>query len=165
MKNLFLALLMVCAFIQVDAQISGKCIRVVDGDTYIFVTKKGDTLKVRDAYINTPEPKNAACSVAQPYAAESSQVAKEMLLNNSFKIKTFGTDSYNRTLAYAILPDGNYYHRLMIQNGHAWSYRQTGANYKRQQAARAKGIGLWQNPEAVNPSEWLKRHSTHKVKS
>lgn len=162
MKNLFLALLLVCAFGQIEAQTSGKCIRVVDGDTYVFVTKKGDTLKVRDAYINTPEPKNSACSVAQPYSAESSQVAKEVLLNNNFKIKILGTDSYNRTLAYAILPNGVYYHRFMIENGHAWSYRQTGVNYSRQLQAKSKNVGLWQSGDAVNPSVWLKQYSTHK---
>jgi len=162
MKKLFLALLMLCAILSTTAQISGKCIRVVDGDTYIFVTSKNDTLKVRDAYINTPEPKNSVCSLAQPFSAESSQAAKDLLLNKEFKIRVFSTDPYNRTLAYAILPDGSYYHRIMLNKGYAWSYQQSGKNYYRQQWARANKIGLWQNMNAVNPSDWLRKYSTHK---
>jgi len=163
MKNLFLALLCVCAFVQTEAQIKGRCIRVVDGDTYVFVTTKNDTLKVRDAYINTPEPKNATCSVAQPYSEKSSQVARETLLNRTFKIRILGEDVYGRTLAYAILDKG-LYHKMMIEKGHAWSYRQKGVNYMLQQDARQAGLGLWQDNEAINPSEWLKKYSTHKKK-
>lgn len=162
MKKLFLSLLLVCAFINGEAQISGKCIRVVDGDTYLFVTSKNDTLRIRDAFINTPEPKNSACAVAQPYSAESSQIAREALLNNTFRIKVFSVDSYNRTLAYAILPNGQFYHTMMLENGHAWSYRQKGKHFQMQLKAKSKGIGLWQNKNAVNPSEWLRMHSTHK---
>lgn len=164
MKNLFLALMLVCALVTVEAQISGKCIRVVDGDTYIFVTSKKDTLKVRDAYINTPEPKNAACSVAQPYSDKSSFVANTILLNRTFKIKVLGEDVYGRTLAWAKLDDIGYYHKYMIKNGYAWSYKQSGVNYKLQQEAKDKAFGLWLNKDAVNPTEWLKKYSTHKKK-
>lgn len=161
-KQFFALLLMLCAIISAPAQISGKCIRVVDGDTYIFVTSKKDTLKVRDAYINTPETKNPACSEAQPFSAESTRKAKELLLENTFKIRVLGVDSYGRTLAYAILPNGNYYHRVMLNSGYAWSYLQNGKNFYRQQWAQAQKIGLWQYPNPINPSVWLRTHSTHK---
>lgn len=165
MKNLFLALLCVCAFGNIEAQISGKCIRVVDGDTYIFVTSKNDTLRIRDAFCNTPEPKNSVCSLAQPYSSEASQKANEMLLNNTFKIKLLGyNDIHNRPLAYAILPNGKYYHRFMIENGYAWSYLQKGRNYKLQLKAKSSGVGLWIDKNAVNPSDWLKMYNTHKKK-
>lgn len=164
MKNPFLALLlMLCAIISAPAQISGKCIRVVDGDTYIFVTSKNDTLKIRDAFCDTPEKKNPTCILEQPYSKESSAIGAEVLLNKQFKVKLLGySDIHKRPLGYAILPDGTYYHRYMIENGHAWSSQQKGKHYKLQLKAKAAGIGLWQNPEAVMPSEWRRKYNTHK---
>lgn len=162
MKKVFLLLCILVVNLTVNAQfLNGKCLRVVDGDTYIFATAK-DTLKIRDAYINTPEPKNAACSLAQPFSAESSAKAKEILLDQYFKIRVIGEDVYGRKLAYAILDKIGYYHKYMLFNGYSWSYKQFGANYRVQQAAKEKGVGLWQDPNAINPSVWLKTYTTHK---
>lgn len=163
MKKLLLLLLVFLATATVaNAQtFTGKCIRVVDGDTYIFATAK-DTLRIRDAYMNTPEPKNSVCSTAQPYSAEASAIAKKLLLGNEFKIRVIGTDIYGRKLAYASLADIGFYHRYMITNGYAWSYQQSGANYKLQQYAKKNEVGLWQDESAINPSVWLKTYNTHK---
>ena len=162
MKKLLLSLVFLALATVANAQfLTGKCIRVVDGDTYIFATAK-DTIKVRDAYMNTPEPKNSVCSKPQPYSTESSDVAKKLLLGVEFRIRVIGTDVYGRKLAYAILNDIGYYHKYMISNGYSWSYRQSGANYKLQEEARSNKVGLWQDESAVNPSVWLKTYSTHK---
>lgn len=50
----------------------------------------------------------------------------------------------------------------MISNGYAWSYKQSGVNYKLQIKAKKNGLGLWKNLNAVNPTLWLK---IHRVKS
>lgn len=77
MKKILIVLLFFISIFQSFSQYKfGKCIKVVDGDTYIFVTGK-DTLKVRDAYINTPEKKNSVCNETQPFAIESTDKAKE----------------------------------------------------------------------------------------
>lgn len=143
---------------------NGKCIRVVDGDTYIFVTTSKDTLKIRDAYMNTPESKNSACSEQQPYSTESTEKAKEYLLDKDFKIRILGTDVYGRKIAYAVLNDNILYHKVMIREGYAWSFRQSGANYRLQKEAKANSLGLWQYENPINPSIWLKTYSTHKIK-
>lgn len=162
MKKILLSLVFLALAITANAQtFTGKCIRVVDGDTYIFATAK-DTLRIRDAYMNTPEPKNAVCSKAQPYSVEASAIAKKLLLGNEFKIRVIGTDVYGRKLAYASLDDIGFYHRYMITNGYAWSYRQSGANYRLQEYAKKNEVGLWQNQDAINPSVWLKTYATHK---
>lgn len=162
MKKILIVFLLLLSTLNVFSQFKyGKCIRVVDGDTYIFVTGK-DTLKVRDAYINTPENKNSICGETQPYAKESSEIAKDLLLNKEFKIGIVGTDIYGRKLAYAVLKDGTKYHKYMISNGYAWSYKQSGTNYNLQLKAKKKKVGLWQNLNAVNPTVWLK---IHRVKS
>lgn len=161
MKKLLLLITIFLTF-SVSAQFtSGKCIRVVDGDTYIFVTSK-DTLKIRDAYMNTPETKNSACTKAQPYSNEATEKAKEYLLGKEFKIQIMGTDIYGRTLAYAKLPDGTYFHKVMIANGFAWSYKQSGINYRLQKKAQKDKLGLWKDEDSVDPSVWLKVHTTQK---
>jgi endonuclease YncB( thermonuclease family) len=162
MKKLLLLSLLLASLICNAQFVKGKCIRVVDGDTYIFVSKKGDTLRVRDAYSNSPEKKNSIVSVYQTFANESTLEATKLLQGKEFSIKINGEDSYGRTIAFAKLPVVGYFHRHMINYGYSWSYKQKGKNYKLQLKAQAAKVGLWAYDNPTNPSVWLKKYNTHK---
>lgn len=162
MKRQFLLIALI-ATCTVNAQyIQGRCIRVVDGDTYMFAINNGDTIKVRDAYCNTPERKNAACKLEQPFGLAATLFAKDFLLNKMFSIRIVGYDIYGRTLAYAKV-DNVLYHKAAINAGMAWANKQSGVNYRLQKKAKKRKSGLWVSENQVNPSVWLKINTTKKI--
>jgi endonuclease YncB( thermonuclease family) len=162
MKKLISILLLLAITISLQSQfVKGKCIRVVDGDTYIFVSVGNDTLKVRDAFINTPEGKNGACSKEQPFYNEASLFATNLLLGKKISIKIKGVDVYGRTIALTKI-GRKFYHNILVVNGIGWAYEQKGIMFKKQRKAKRKTLGLWALPNSINPTDWLNKYSTKK---
>lgn len=162
MKKITIILtLLILAFTSKSQLLNGKVIRVVDGDTYIFVSTKNDTIRVRDAYANTPEGKNGACSKEQPFYKESKAFATKILEGKTVVIKVIKKDIYGRTLAATDI-GGEWFHTKVIKQGFAWDYNQKGLLYLVQKVAQVKRIGLWKAKKPINPSIWLKTYSTRK---
>jgi len=121
------------------ADITGKVVRVLDGDTIIVQ----DT-RVRLTGIDAPESKQA-------HGKASTRYLSKLINGNVVTIEGDKTDRYGRLLGKVVY-QGKDVNLQMVQEGHAWWYRR----YKRTQStsdqrayaqaentARSGRMGLW----------------------
>ena len=123
--------------------------RVVDGDTIVFKSGDAKTQRVRLAGIDTPE-------LDQPWGEEAKMALKGWAEDRMAKIRIVDIDRYGRSVA-TLWVDGENINRKLVAEGHAWVYRR----YLRDRAlpgleasAKASGLGLWSNEEAIEPRIW-----------
>ncbi len=127
-----------------------RVIRVIDGDT-LCLLMDGTAERVRLIGIDSPETVHPA-SPPEPFGAQSSQMAKELLSGRSVMLRykeAERRDRYDRILAYVYrVPDGLFINREMIRLGGAKAYPFNGHPYEEDFAraedeARSAELGLW----------------------
>ena len=139
------------------ADISGKVIRVIDGDTIYVRDYDNKTHKIRLAGIDAPE-------MSQPYGKESRSHLLELMYGKEVFIEAKKNDRYGRIIGTAF-HKGIDLNLVQVKVGMAWWYEY----YKDQQSSedqrlysiahdRAKKdkVGLWEDPLAINPYKWRK---------
>ena len=119
--------------------------RVVDGDT-IHVEGIGS---VRLIGVDTPESVDPRKPV-EFFAKESSEFTRRMTLAKVLRLEfdVQQKDKYNRTLAYAYLPDGTFLNAEIVKQGYSHAYTQYPFKYLEQfrgyeREARESRRGLW----------------------
>lgn len=128
-------------------KLSGKILRVIDGDTFVFQTAEG-SLKVRLDGIDAPELK-------QPFGLESSSFLKSYLYKKAL-LESKGVDRYGRTLG-VLFVEGSNINLQMVEKGYAWHFKKYSHNKalaKAEVRARKAKLGLWRKGTAVAPWEW-----------
>lgn len=150
------------------ATLAGKASEVSDGASVTVTDNAGTQRKVRLAAIDTPETR-------QPYAKESRQHLTDMVLGKAVKVEWHKQDRYGRIVGKLTLlspPCASCPKTLdaglaQLEAGLAWWDRET----RREQSlsdqgyyeyaefdAKARRIGLWQDPAPVPPWEWRKKN-------
>ncbi len=136
-----------------QSEISGKIVKVYDGDTATMVSS--DNLyryKLRFYGIDAPE-------LAQSGGKESQETLSEMILNREVTVQVMDCDRYGRTLG-KIYCDGRYINHEMVLAGQAWWYADYARNERDlQQAellARRERRGLWSRNQNQPPWEYRK---------
>jgi endonuclease YncB( thermonuclease family) len=134
-------------------QLSGKVVRVTDGDTFILLTSDEYEYTIRLYGIDAPE-------YDQPYGIMASQALTDMIADRDVAVTIMDTDNYGRQV-------GQVYHQGidinlgMVKNGHAWWYKQYArSNHGLAQAetqAREAGAGLWTGTRPVPPWLWRRK--------
>lgn len=157
------------------------------GPVRVLAVLDGDTLEVADAHkrrwrirlqgIDAPEmaqtrrERGTTCRTAvQPHAEAARQALVNKVRGRTVHIRTDGTRSYDRVVAYVLL-DRREINLEMVTEGWAWSVSRHHASARVQQAytraqreARAARRGLWLDEETeaapVHPTKWRveKRH-------
>jgi micrococcal nuclease len=152
--------------------VSGKCLRVIDGDT-IEVEYNNKRDKVRLIGVDTPETKDPRKPV-QYFGKEATEFTKKAVEGKNVRLEFDQTlrDKYDRLLAYVYLPNGEMLNAKIIKEGygHAYikypfKYLEEFRNYEKQ--AREKGLGLWgkrdvkENPKKARaPNETTYKEET-----
>jgi len=125
--------------------------RVSDGDTLYIDNNSTEGLKIRLIGINAPESANVYNRKEEPYGKESKAFVQELLLLKAVRLE-FDKDSldrFNRTLAYAYLPDSTMVNELILKEGWATvsTFHPNVKYVKRFLAAQRSAIsnkkGLW----------------------
>lgn len=148
---LILALLLSTAH-AADHHLQCKVVGISDGDTMTCLVNKAQ-LKVRLVHIDAPEQ-------AQPYGNKAKQALATLAFGKKVTLAVKGYDRYQRLLAVAYLENGKNINLALVQQGMAWTYRQTEPQYEyAQQQAQAAKIGLWQDRNPINPADWRKLQS------
>ncbi len=137
--------------------ITGKIVKVVDGDTVHILLGDRTKEKIRLAGIDAPERKQAFGNKSKKYL--SGLVAAETVI-----IEFDKRDRYGRIVGKIIF-NGQDINLGLVQSGLAWHYKK----YKREQSlddqiayavaennARKQKRGLWQDPHVVAPWKWRK---------
>ena len=157
-KNFSLQLLLLVAFLHlfacVQAQtISGKVVRVIDGDT-IEILSGGTRYRIRLNGIDCPEKQQA-------YGNEATKFVMDLCLQKKVTAKIIGTDRYDRHLAEIILSNGHNLNRELVKYGYAWHYKRYSNDKtldRLEKSARQQKIGLWANPKAIPPWEFRRKN-------
>lgn len=131
------------------AEIHGKVIRVLDGDT-IEVLQDKKPVRVRLANIDAPEKK-------QPFGRWSTNQLKAILAGQSVTVSYTQTDRYGRILGRVITANGTEANRQQVLKGAAWVYDRYNTDNSLpalQREAQTQKRGLWADNQPVPPWEW-----------
>lgn len=160
MKQILAALGLAAALINpvLADTISGRVVRVADGDTITILTPAKEQIRVRLAGIDAPEHNQAFGQVSKNYLSDA-------VAGQEVTIEYQHQDRYGRTIG-KVLIGGIDANLRQVQAGLAWWYRQyakeqSAADRRAYEAAedeaRAARKGLWQDAEPVAPWEFRRR--------
>lgn len=146
----------VCLFQNFSmAEDFGKVVSVTDGDTIKIVDKNGEQRKIRLYGIDAPEK-------GQGYGSKAEDMLSAMIAGKNVEYKIVDTDKYGRSIGYLYL-NGVCINAAMVKSGFAWVYtkycndRICSKMSQYQNEAKTKGLGLWQDANAIPPWDW--RHT------
>jgi endonuclease YncB( thermonuclease family) len=146
MKYLIYVLLLVCC--TADATLSGRVVKVTDGDTITILTAGNKQEKIRLIDIDAPEKGQDYCNRSQEYLAS-------MVAGKTVTVEYKGRDRYRRILG-TVYVEGKNVNEEMVRAGLAWEYYLT-KNRKikaLQEEAQRKRLNIWSMPNPVSPREY-----------
>jgi micrococcal nuclease len=132
----------------------GTIIRVIDGDTYVFLTSNGSFI-VRMYGIDAPERD-------QPYSKESSEFLSKYL-NNEAITKVNGTDKDDRSVG-TLLVNGRDINLLSIKGGFSWHYKRYSSDKDyaaAEEYAKRNKLRIWSLPNPIPPWTWRQRRARY----
>lgn len=133
--------------------LEGLVMRVEDGDTLDLTTQSGAQTIIRLYGIDAPEK-------AQPYGRQSRKALRDACLHKFVRVEVLDVDRYQRVVG-RVSCDGKDAGRSQITAGMAWVYRRYVAQrdplYLLERNARQQRLGLWRDPNPVEPWRW--RHA------
>ena len=137
-----------------DDYITGKVIKVLDGDTYDLLLKDNTTIRVRMEGIDAPEG-------GMPYYKKAQQYLRDLCQGQTIRVEKTGKDQYGRTLGFSFLKEGRELSREMLNAGYAWHYKQYNSDPELaalEDEARRSKRGLWKDKNPKSPWEVRKLH-------
>ena len=137
----------------IAAQITGKVIKVKDGDTIVVLDadKKQHTIRVAD--IDCPEKK-------QPFGSKAKWFVSDLIFSKEVYIKRKSIDRYGRIVGYVLFDDKDLSAEL-LKNGLAWHYVRYSDSkiYEElEKIARSKKIGIWSHSDFIAPWFWREKN-------
>jgi len=132
----------------------GTIIRVIDGDTYIFLTKTG-SITVRMLGIDAPERD-------QPFSKESAEFLSKYL-NRGATTKVNGTDKEDRSVG-TLFVNGRDINLLSVKGGYSWHYKRYSADEdyaEAEESARENKLMIWSLPNPIPPWTWRQRKTSY----
>lgn len=133
-----------------DFDLTGRVVRVADGDTVSVLDGSNTQHKVRLFGIDTPERD-------QPYGQAAKRSLMQLIDEKSVGVVIVTTDSYGRTVG-TLYRDGVNINVAMVASGYAWWYQYYAphehALQEAEQQARSQKLGLWAEPNPVAPWDW-----------
>lgn len=154
-KFLFLFLMTVACITLQSQTLTGRVVRIADGDTFTLLVEKKQH-RIRLYGVDAPETKGG-----QPYSQKAKDYLASMIAGRTVQVEVKDTDRYGRYLGVVSTTDIKDVNLDMIRSGMAWhySYYDNTTAYKSAQQQAQKGRkGLWRDPSPINPYEWRKNH-------
>lgn len=160
MKVLLLVLLQATAHAE-HLTLTGRIVRVLDGDTVTLQDERQTLHKLRLAGIDAPES-------AMPYGHQATLYLVSLVFAKNVEAVTYKQDRYGRTVATLMIgvQDINL---AMLQAGLAWHYKRFAQEQPAAQAqayslaeelARKHNLALWQDSDPAAPWDWRKSRRT-----
>lgn len=146
----------ICSGSLCAAEIQGKVIRVLDGDTIEIKTLPAKIvvyevpIRVRLINIDAPEKK-------QPFGRWSTSQLKTLVAGKQVTVSYSHKDRYGRIIGHVFTTNGTDASRFMVQSGAAWVYERHNTDESLpalQQEAQEQKRGLWADINSVPPWEW-----------
>jgi len=149
---------LVCLGAAADT-LSGRVVRVVDGDTLVLLISGHDQERIRLAGIDCPERRQA-------FGTRATQALARFAAGKEVTVEWEKRDRYGRIVGKVVY-GGKDVDLALVREGMCWWYRhyaheQSPADrvlYEDAEAkARGKGLGLWRDRNPVPPWEWRREH-------
>lgn len=124
----------------------GKSIKVDDGDTFTFLSKRKVSYRIRLDGIDAPEK-------GMPYARKAKEYLAALLLNQVIELRVISIDRYERYIC-KVYCNQKEVNLQMVQAGYAWHYTTYNKDTLLSQAeakAREHKAGLWQDKNPLAP--------------
>jgi endonuclease YncB( thermonuclease family) len=148
----YLVLLLILVVSSSGADVSGKVVKIADGDTLTILTFDKKQIKVRLSEIDAPERKQA-------FGNKSRQALINLCAGSRAILKNTSKDRYKRTLA-TVYCDGVDANTEMVKIGMAWVYDRYAKDktlYELQAYAQLEKLGLWADPSPTPPWEFRRK--------
>ncbi len=128
-----------------------RVVGITDGDTVTVLDEQNQQHTIRLAEIDAPER-------GQPGGDRSRQALSALVFSKTVSVQQTDTDRYGRVVA-RLFADGRDVNRAMVEQGHAWAYRQYLTDetlVATETRARSSRAGLWSmsDQQTVAPWEW-----------
>lgn len=126
--------------------LTGKVIRITDGDTIVILTEDKQQVKVRLDGIDCPES-------SQDFGTRAKQATSDLCFGKEVRIEKSGEDRYGRTLGFVYV--GNVgVNKELLRQGMAWHYKYYNKDQeyaKLETDAQKAKVGLWSQPNPTPP--------------
>lgn len=96
--------------------ITGRVVKLADGDTFTILVEGNKQVKVRFHGIDCPESK-------QDFGTRAKQFTSELVFSKTVNVQVKDVDRYGRTIGIVILPDGRILNEELLKAGLAWHYK------------------------------------------
>jgi endonuclease YncB( thermonuclease family) len=158
MRFAIIAICSLCFFPAHAKIITGRVVKIADGDTLTVLDRLNRQHKVRLIGIDAPERK-------QPFSTISRQHLANLVFGKKVRVEWYKRDHYQRVLGKVLL-NGQDINLEQLKAGLAWHYKQyqgdqlrgdRGLYAKAQKHASLKGIGLWSDSSPVAPWDFRRR--------
>jgi len=130
--------------------LSGKVVRIADGDTLTLLDASNTQHKIRLHGIDTPER-------GQPYGNAAREALEAHVAGQRIGVVIQDTDRYGRTVG-TVYRNGQNINLALVRDGWAWWYERYARNdhqlAQAQREAKAARRGLWQDSNPIPPWEW-----------
>lgn len=136
--------------------LTGKVVRVADGDTFVLLVDGNKQVRVRLHGIDAPE-----MTGSQPYCRQSKEKLSSLLEGKTVTVRVNGYDRYERALGIVSTDACKDVNLEMLRSGMAWHYKHfdhTPVYIKAAETARKNRVGLWRDKQPVNPYKWRRDH-------
>lgn len=158
-KAILLAITISCVAISCggNAQpdfVSGKVVKIVDGDTYDLLIDGDSTLRVRMDGIDAPER-------GMPFSKKARQYLGELCHGQIVRVNCTDCDHYGRIISFSYLEDGRELSREMLRAGYAWHFKEHNSDSELaelEKEAKCGHRGLWRDKNPMEPWENRRLH-------
>ena len=140
--------------------ITGKVIKVADGDTVTILTPANQQIRVRLNCIDAPEKKQA-------FGQKAKQSLSDLVFGKTVEVEKHDIDRYGRIVGTVYL-NGLDINLVQVERGYAWVYKQYCSNniyYEAENIAKSKQIGLWSQPNPIPPWAYRRNSKPQRIDS
>lgn len=146
-------LLIFLSFILLSSSeiITGKVVKVSDGDTITILTEKNEQIRIRFSGVDCPEK-------SQAFGQKAKEFTAKFCAGKQVEIISQSKDRYGRVLG-VVMVDGVNVNKELLKEGLAWHYKQYDKSKEfasLESQARRKKIGLWAEKNPIAPWEFRK---------
>lgn len=156
--TLLFFLLFVNTLLFAQKIISGRVLKVTDGDTVTLLDARNNKIKIRLYGIDCPE-KN------QDYYSEAKNFVTKAILNKTVKVEVKNKDMYQRHVGVIWTPSNTNLNLALLRNGLAWHYKQYDKSKLYENAENAAKLAhknIWSQKKSVAPWEFRKNKKKNK---
>lgn len=152
MKKTILILFAFMPLILFSQVLTGRVVKIADGDTFTLLVNGNEQVKIRLDGIDAPEK-------GQAYGNKAKEYLSGMIWGEPVTVNVKSKDRYGRSIGKVSTPTISDVNLEMIRAGYAWLYRDYN-NDKTYTAAenqaRKNMRGLWQDKNPIRPQDFRK---------